>query len=53
MERWCWVKFPVSGRLLILIIVRHGPSALAVGEDGVCLDILALVCHFSLLPPSP
>ena len=50
--RWCWVNFQCQGLLLIWIIVRHGPTALAVGAGGGCLDIFSLVYHFSLLSPS-
>ena len=33
--RWCWVNFQWRGVLLIWIIVRQGPIALAVGAGGV------------------
>ena len=33
-------KLPVPGRPTIWITVGQGPTALAVGADGVCLDIL-------------
>ena len=33
-------KFPVPGRPTILIRVGQGPTALAVGAGGGCLDIL-------------
>ena len=36
-------KLPVPGVLLILIIVRQGPTALTVGAGGGCLDIFTLV----------
>ena len=52
MVRWCWVNFQCRGVLLIWIIVRQGPIALAVGAGGVCLDIFSLVYHFSFLIPS-
>ena len=45
-------KLPVPGRPTILITVGQGPTALAVGAGGVCLDIYTLICHFSLLSPS-
>ena len=32
-------KLPVPGRPTIWIIVGQGPTALAVGEGGYCLDI--------------
>ena len=45
-------KLPVPGRPTIGIIVGQGPTALAVGAGGGCLDILSLVYHFSFLTPS-
>ena len=39
MVRWCWVNFQNRGVLLIRIKVGQGPTALAVGADGGCLDI--------------
>ena len=45
-ERWCWVNFQCRGVLLIWIIV--GPTALAVGAGGGCLDIFTLI-YTSLL----
>ena len=50
--RWCWVNFQCRGVLLIWIRVGQGPTALAVGVGGGCLDIFSLVCHFSFLSPS-
>ena len=50
--RWCWVNFLCRGVLLIWIRVRQGPTALAVGAGGGCLDIFSLVYHFSFLSPS-
>ena len=41
MVRWCWVNFQCRGILQIWIIVGQGPTALAVGADGGCLDIFA------------
>ena len=41
-------KLPVPGRPTIWIIVGQGPTVLAVGAGGVCLDIFSLVYHFSL-----
>ena len=35
-------KLPVSGRPTIWITVGQGPTALAVGAGGGCLDILLL-----------
>ena len=49
---WCWVNFHCRGVLLIWIIVGQGPTALAVGAGGGCLDIFSLVYHFSFLSPS-
>ena len=50
--RWCCVTFQCRGVLLISIRVGQGPTALAVGAGGGCLDIFSLVCHFSFLSPS-
>ena len=36
------------GVLLIWLIVGQGPTALAVGADGGCLDIFSLIYHFFL-----
>ena len=47
--RWCWVNFQCRGVLLIWIIIRQGPTALAVGAGGVCLDFFSHVYHFPLL----
>ena len=46
------VKLPVPRRLTQLIIVGQGPTALAVGVGGGCLDIFSLVYRFSFLSPS-
>ena len=35
-----------------LITVGQGPTALAVGAGGGCLDIFTLICPFSPLSPS-
>ena len=40
-------KLPVPGRSTIWITVGQGPSALAVGAGGGCLDIFTLI-SFSL-----
>ena len=49
MVRWYWVKFQCLGVLLIWIRVGQGPTALAVGAGGGCLDIfLSSVIHFFL-----
>ena len=45
-------KLPVPGRPTILITVGQGPTALAVGAVGDCLDIFTLICPFSPLSPS-
>ena len=45
--RWCWANFQYRGVLLIWIRVGQGPSVLAVGAGGGCLDISSLVYHFS------
>ena len=50
--RWCWINFQCRGVLLIWIRVGLGPTALAVGAGGGCLDIFSFVYHFSFLSPS-
>ena len=45
-------KLPVLGRPTILITVGQGPTALAVGAGGGCLDIFTLIYPFSPLSPS-
>ena len=45
-------KLPVSGRPTIWITVGQGPTALAVGAGGGCLDIFTLIYPFSHLSPS-
>ena len=45
-------KLPVPGRPAVLITVGQGPTALAVGAGGGCLDIFALIYPFSSLSPS-
>ena len=52
MVRWCWVNFQCRGVLLIWIGVGQGPTALAVGAGGGCLDIFTLIYPFFLLSPS-
>ena len=58
-----WVRYPgggakvlgkltVPGRPTILITVGQGPTALAVGAGGGCLDICTLIYPFSSLSPS-
>ena len=46
-------KLPVLGRPTIWIIVEQGPTALAVGAGGACLDIFSLVYHFLSLGDGP
>ena len=45
-------KLPVPGRPTIWITVEQGPTALAVGAGGGCLDIFILIYPFSPLSPS-
>ena len=45
-------KLPVSGRPTIWISVGQGPTALAVGSGGGCLDIFILIYPFCPLSPS-
>ena len=45
-------KLPVPGRPTILITVGQGPTALAVGVGGGCLEIFTLIYPFSPLSPS-
>ena len=45
-------NLPVPGRPTIWMIVGQGPTALAVGADGRCLDIFTLIYTFSPLSPS-
>ena len=42
-------KLPVPGHPTILLIVGQGPTALAVGSGGGCLDIFTLIYLFSSL----
>ena len=50
--RWSWINFQVRGVLLVWIRVGQGPTALAVGAGGGCLDIFTLVYPSSFLSPS-
>ena len=43
-------KLPVPRRPTIWITVGQGPTALAVGAGGCCLDIFTFIYHFSLSP---
>ena len=45
-------KLPVPGRPTIWITVGQGPTALAVGAGGGCLDIFSLIFPFFPLSPS-
>ena len=45
-------KLPVPGRPTIWIRVGQGPTALAVGAGGGCLDIFTLIYPFSPLSPA-
>ena len=45
-------NFTMPGRPTVLITVRQGPTALAVGAGGVCLDIFTLIYPFSPLSPT-
>ena len=45
-------KLPVPGHPTVWMIVGQGPTALAEGAGGGCLDIFSLFYHFSLLSPS-
>ena len=42
---------PVPGRPTNSNKSRQGPTALAVGAGGGCLDFFSLIYHFSFLPP--
>ena len=48
MVRWCWVNFQCRGVKLIRIIVGQGPTVLAVGAVGGCLDISMFFLPLSL-----
>ena len=45
-------KLPVPGRPTFWITVGQGPTALAVGAGGGCLDIFSLIYPVSSLSPS-
>ena len=45
-------NLPVPGRPTLWITVGQGPTALAVGAGGVCLDIFTLIYPVSPLSPS-
>ena len=44
-------KLPVPGRPTIWMIVEQGPTVLAVGAGGGCLDIFTLIYLYSPLSP--
>ena len=44
-------KIPVPGCPTTWMIVGQGPTALAVGAGGGCLDIFTLICLFCPLSP--
>ena len=44
-------KLPVPGRPTIWITVGQGPTVLAVGAGGSCVDIFTLIYPFSPLSP--
>ena len=46
------ISRPVPGRPTIWITVGQGPTTLAVGAGGGCLDIFTLIYPFSPLSPS-
>ena len=52
MMRWCWVNFQCRGVLQFGLKLWQGPTALAVGAGGDCLDIFTLIYPFSPLPLS-
>ena len=45
-------ELPMPRRPTMWIIVGQGPTALAVGAGGGCLDIFSVVYHFPFLTPS-
>ena len=45
-------KLPVLGRPTIWMTVGQGPTALAVGAGGGCLDIFSLIYPIFILSPS-
>ena len=45
-------KLPGPGRPMIWMTVGQGPTALAVGAAGCCLDIFILLYLFSPISPS-
>ena len=49
---WCLGKVQVPGHPTIWITVGQGPTVLAVGAGGECLDIFTLIYLFFPLSPS-
>ena len=50
MVGWCMVNFQCRGVPLNWIVIGQGPTALAVGVGGACLDIFSvsiIFCTFS------
>ena len=45
-------KLPVPGRPTVSMIIGQGPTVLAVGAGGCCLDIFTLIYPFFPLSPS-
>ena len=45
-------NLPVPGRHTVWMIIGQGPTALAAGAGGGCLDIFTLLYPFSPLSPS-
>ena len=45
-------KLPVPGRPTLWMTVEQGPTALAVGAGGGCLDFFSLIYPISILSPS-
>ena len=53
MVQWFWLNLQCRGDLLIWFIVGQGPTALALGAGGECLDIyLSSISSLFFLPPS-
>ena len=46
-------KLPAPGRPTIWMIVGQGPTVLAVGAGGGCLDIFTLIYPFLKLDQNP
>ena len=50
MVQWCWVNFHCQGAT-IWITLGQGPTALAVGAGGGCLDIFTLIYCYKVYVP--